>query len=189
MEYRGRIKLGGVQDGGKYASPTFVFDETKELEEVFGETDELKITLISDRIEDNFSADYKYYENGELVCIGDGVTAYRDGRKIKCLGKDCNMNCKHIGRFFFYIPETDGIYEIQTASYYNIVHISSVLQMLKNINKRLKGTQLTLKLVEEEKDGNVFYLLKLDSEIFPKPQPVKIGKVKVPEELVPEELI
>lgn len=107
-----------------------------------------------------------------LVCIGNGINARRkvdlatgamadhqtkqwEWRAITCDPQECpdykTKRCRRVMNLQFLLPEVPGlgVYQIDTSSFYSIVNINSMIQMLKGIIGRCSMVPLTLVLGPE----------------------------------------
>ena len=171
----GKIHLGvKVEQPGKspYPKATDYFVCPPEVTAVFGEKPtELDIMFPSENPE-NFAPQWlrAYSLTQGLICIGDGISAkgrfdtatgtlagrdtqhweWRDG--LTCDPQECpeyeKKRCRRVLNLLVFLPSVPGIgcYQIDSSSFYSIININSMIQMLKATLGRCSMIPLTLAL-------------------------------------------
>ena len=174
----GKIRLGIKKENAEgtiYPSPTDYFVCPEEVRKVFGEKPrELRIMFPTED-ETQWASQYLrcYSETGNLICRGDSETALArvetvngetgsEGETIsKLLEMPCNPDrcplyqrgfCRRVMNLQFLLPECPGfgVYQIDTGSFYSIVHINSSLKLIRGTCGRLSMIPLSLRLLEQE---------------------------------------
>ena len=94
-------------------------------------------------------------------------------KEVPCAGRDCpdyEQSCREIMNLQFLLPECHGfgVYQLDTSSYFSIVNINSMLELIRGTCQRISMIPLTLKLVRKEVqpegDWKVVYILDLSTE-------------------------
>ncbi len=168
----GKIHLGRrlkSQRGTEYPkeSDDFVIDGLPEVIAVYGEHPKALDIIIP--VEDQsvyFQQAFKCYGSAAaLICIGDGVTAMRDEKKVikadtlkengdrengrvevHCTGPDnCaygkEHGCRRTGlfRFMLYKVTMGGVYQIDTGSFNSIVDLNSAIDLIRSQMAAITG--------------------------------------------------
>lgn len=173
MPRLGKIRLGiKVEKPGKnpYPKATDYFVVPDNLVEIFGEKPtEIEIMFPTEDPNQFAQQWYRCYSlTMGLVCIGDGVTARRRidlatgakaGRDTKdwewkegltCDPQECqeylSKRCRRVMNLQFLIPQVPGlgVWQVDTSSFYSIVNINSMIQLLKNLAGRCSFIPLKL---------------------------------------------
>lgn len=176
MPRLGKIRLGikVEPEEGKHPYPkaTDHFVVPPEVADVFGKKPtEFEIMFPTENPEQFAQQWLRAYSMTQgLVCVGDGVTARRKidkatggmaGRDTKdwdwkggltCDPQECpeylSKRCRRVMNLQVLIPSVAGlgVWQIDTSSFYSIVNINSMIQMLKAILGRCSMIPLTLVL-------------------------------------------
>ena len=167
------IKETSSKTGNPYPKATDYFVVPPEVAEALG-TDKPKELPIMFPCEDEaqFAQQWLrcYSQTQGLVCVGDGITARRKIDKetgnianhntkdwvwkdsLTCNPEECPLynskRCRRVMNLQFLMPTVPGlgVWQIDTSSFWSIVHLNSMLDMLRNLCGRISFIPLTLAL-------------------------------------------
>jgi hypothetical protein len=130
---------------------------------------ELKVVFAGETVEECFPQFCDLYSASGLICRGDGETANRiiDGTNkmepVECVGsEECPFSkskgrggkpgCKQVGRLQFFLADMPvlQVFQINTSSTHSIVAVNTGLENLKNITGRIRGIEVTLRLIPRQ---------------------------------------
>jgi hypothetical protein len=164
----------------------------------------------------------RYSITGRLVCRGDGETAVAridintgettasefattELREITCNPAKCasyqSGECRRVMNLQFLLPDCPGfgVYQLDTSSFYSIVNVNSILELIGATCGRLSMLPLSLKLVVQEGQPEVknltFRTLKLTApcslfeiQKFAQIPPCQVLLLPAPDSEAPDDL-